>query len=87
MDRIQKTELSSSTLEMIKSHKTGVYHKIQNFKFSIVTVEPGNANILQLVKIVAADYEILRTWIVGLNCLISNKSNLIQFSQLVSTHH
>lgn len=35
------------------------------------------------VKLITHDYETLRLWIVGLNCLITHRTTLTRLSQLI----
>lgn len=79
IDKLQKTELPGQTLDMIKQHKSGLLTQDVNFTFSLVVT----GHEAYRVKFMTHDYETLRQWIVGLNCLITHRSTLTRLSQLI----
>ncbi len=79
IDKLQKTELPGLTLDMIKQFKSGLLTHDVNFMFSLVVT----GQQAYRVKLITHDYETLRLWIVGLNCLITHRTTLTRLSQLI----
>jgi hypothetical protein len=84
IENIIKPELPQSTLEMIKQDKNSSNNAnttSRKYEFNLILNAGGYAERMQLLS---TNYEELRQWIIGLNALIGNKTNLMRLSSLIT---
>ena len=85
IERLEKTEINHKTLELIKIHKTKLNNKEQikqmpEFSFSLVLSADKTSQSTFKINMIVDDYDVLKQWIVGLNCLIINRDQVSRLS-------